>query len=64
MAIPGPGSATGRACRVRRAACWPVSVTPLEVYESGIHNRDERIHIDDIGRATEMHIDIVRRLLG
>ena len=29
-----------------------------------MHNKDERIHRDDLGVATELQIDIVRRLLG
>ena len=43
---------------------WPLRHTPLDVYEGGMHNRDERIHRDDLGTATEMQIDIVKRLLG
>ena len=43
---------------------WPVATTPLDVYEGGVHNKDERVHIDDVGLATAMHIDIVTRLLG
>ena len=43
---------------------WPVVRTPLDVYEGGMHNRDERIHRDDLGIATAMQIDIVTRLLG
>ena len=43
---------------------WPLTVTPLDVYEGGMHNKDERIHVDDLGIATAMQIDVVRRLLG
>ena len=43
---------------------WPLSVTPLDVYENGMHNKDERIHVDDLGIATAMQIDVVTRLLG
>lgn len=43
---------------------WPVAFTPLDIYESGIHNRDERIHVDDLGRAVEMQIAICRRITG
>lgn len=43
---------------------WPVTFTPLDVYEQGIHNRDERIHVDDLGRAVEMQIEICRRVVG
>lgn len=43
---------------------WPVAHTPLDVYEGGIHNRDERIHRDDLGLAVAMQIDICTRLLG
>lgn len=71
-AILVPGLSTGftDAAFVRQAfgtvayGFWPVSATPLEVYEQGIHNKDERIHIDDLGRATAMQIEICRRILG
>ncbi|MEI6688519.1 MAG: M20/M25/M40 family metallo-hydrolase [Thermoleophilia bacterium] len=43
---------------------WPLRHTPLEVYEGGMHNKDERINRDDLGLATAMQIDIVQRLLG
>lgn len=43
---------------------WPLKTTPLDVYEGGMHNRDERIHRDDLGRTTLMQIDVVQRLLG
>ena len=43
---------------------WPLRHTPLDVYEGGMHNKDERIHRDDLGLATAMQIDIVQRLLG
>ena len=43
---------------------WPLRHTPLDVYEGGMHNKDERIHRDDLGLATMMQIDIVQRLLG
>jgi acetylornithine deacetylase/succinyl-diaminopimelate desuccinylase-like protein len=43
---------------------WPVLHTPLEVYEGGMHNKDERIHVDDLGSAVALQLDVVRRLLG
>ena len=43
---------------------WPLTTTPLDVYEAGIHNRDERIHVDDLGVAVGMHIAIAESLLG
>ncbi|MBJ7248859.1 MAG: M20/M25/M40 family metallo-hydrolase [Thermoleophilia bacterium] len=43
---------------------WPLTYTPIDLYEGGMHNKDERIHRDDLGIATELQIDIVRRLLG
>jgi acetylornithine deacetylase/succinyl-diaminopimelate desuccinylase-like protein len=71
-AILVPGLSTGftDAAFVRQAfgtvayGFWPVVETPLQVYEHGIHNRDERIHIDDLGRATAMQIEICRRVVG
>ena len=43
---------------------WPVLRTPLDVYEGGMHNKDERIHVDDLGTAVALQLDVVRRLLG
>ncbi len=43
---------------------WPVLRTPLDVYEGGMHNQDERIHVDDLGTAVALQLDVVRRLLG
>lgn len=71
-AILVPGLSTGftDAAFIRQAfgtvayGFWPVSATPLEVYEQGIHNKDERIHIEDLGRATAMQIEICRRVVG
>ncbi len=71
-AVLVPGLSTGftDAAYVRQAfgtvayGFWPVTHTPLDVYVGGIHNRDERIHRDDLGIATALQIDIVERLLG
>lgn len=35
---------------------WPVRTTPLDVYLSGFHNRDERIHADDLLYAIRFHL--------
>ncbi len=43
---------------------WPSRRTPIEVYNGGFHNRDERIHSDDLAYATRFHIYAAERLLG
>ncbi len=43
---------------------WPVRATPLDVYNSGFHNVDERIHVDDLVLATKFHLHVVQTLLG
>lgn len=43
---------------------WPFRTMSLEDYEATFHNRDERIHVDDLLYATRFHLDVVRRLLG
>ncbi|MDQ3216840.1 MAG: M20/M25/M40 family metallo-hydrolase [Actinomycetota bacterium] len=43
---------------------WPVRTTPLDVYHSGFHNVDERIHVDDLVLATQFHLYVVQMLLG
>jgi acetylornithine deacetylase/succinyl-diaminopimelate desuccinylase-like protein len=42
----------------------PMRATPPEVVEAGIHNRDERVHVDDLPLAVQFHVDVARRLLG
>jgi acetylornithine deacetylase/succinyl-diaminopimelate desuccinylase-like protein len=37
---------------------WPIRHTPNEVLAGGMHGRDERIHVDDLGYATAFHIDV------
>jgi acetylornithine deacetylase/succinyl-diaminopimelate desuccinylase-like protein len=39
---------------------WPFRHTPSDVYGNGFHNRDERIHIDDLGYAVEFHLEACR----
>jgi acetylornithine deacetylase/succinyl-diaminopimelate desuccinylase-like protein len=39
---------------------WPIRHTPSEVLAAGVHGRDERIHVDDLGYATAFHIDVCR----
>ncbi|MBA3429923.1 MAG: M20/M25/M40 family metallo-hydrolase [Actinobacteria bacterium] len=43
---------------------WPMRRTPIDVYHGGVHNRDERIHADDLEYATRFHIYAAKRLLG
>lgn len=42
----------------------PFRSTPTRVVEEGFHNRDERVHVDDIALATEFHVLAARALLG
>jgi acetylornithine deacetylase/succinyl-diaminopimelate desuccinylase-like protein len=39
---------------------WPVRHTPPEVIYAGVHNRDERIHVDDLGYALEFTLHACR----
>jgi acetylornithine deacetylase/succinyl-diaminopimelate desuccinylase-like protein len=43
---------------------WPMRHTPVDVYIKGIHNKDERIHSDDLAYAVRFHIYAANRLLG
>ena len=43
---------------------WPLRHTPIDVYDGGFHNRDERIHVDDLVYATRFHIYAAQRVLG
>jgi acetylornithine deacetylase/succinyl-diaminopimelate desuccinylase-like protein len=35
---------------------WPQRYTPLDTYLDGVHNRDERIHVDDLEYAMRFHL--------
>lgn len=41
---------------------WPCKHTPLDVYHAGIHNKDERIHVDDLLYATRFHLHAARAI--
>ncbi len=41
---------------------WPQRTTPLDVYLGGVHNRDERVHVDDLLYAVRFHVHAARRL--
>jgi acetylornithine deacetylase/succinyl-diaminopimelate desuccinylase-like protein len=41
---------------------WPFRHTPNEVYGSGFHNRNERVHVDDLGYAVEFHLEACRAI--
>jgi acetylornithine deacetylase/succinyl-diaminopimelate desuccinylase-like protein len=43
---------------------WPWRYTDPDIYDAGFHNRDERIHVDDIAYATGAHLHIIREMLG
>ena len=42
----------------------PMRSTPAAVLESGVHNKDERVHVDDLLLGVRFHLDVARRLLG
>ena len=42
----------------------PFQTTPYDVIESGFHNRDERVHVDDIALSASFHEWLARDLLG
>jgi acetylornithine deacetylase/succinyl-diaminopimelate desuccinylase-like protein len=43
---------------------WPLRTTPYETATAGLHAHDERIHVDDLGYATEFHLEVCGALLG
>jgi acetylornithine deacetylase/succinyl-diaminopimelate desuccinylase-like protein len=42
----------------------PFRTTPAEVVQSGYHNKDERVHVDDLALSARFHEFAVRHLLG
>jgi acetylornithine deacetylase/succinyl-diaminopimelate desuccinylase-like protein len=43
---------------------WPTRTTPLEVMQAGVHNRDERIHVDDLAYGTRFLLHAARTVVG
>ena len=43
---------------------WPTRHTPLDVMQAGVHNRDERIHVDDVGYAARFLLHAARTVAG
>lgn len=43
---------------------WPTRTTPYDVVRDGVHGNDERIHVDDLGYATDVQLRLCRALLG
>jgi acetylornithine deacetylase/succinyl-diaminopimelate desuccinylase-like protein len=43
---------------------WPIRRTPLELIQAGVHNRDERIHVDDVAYATRFLLHAARTVAG
>jgi len=41
---------------------WPCRYTPIDILHAGVHNRDERIHIDDLGYALDFHLEACRTI--
>ena len=39
---------------------WPVRHTPLDVIYNGMHNRDERIHVDDLAYGLDFTLHACR----
>jgi acetylornithine deacetylase/succinyl-diaminopimelate desuccinylase-like protein len=68
LPVISPGFADSHFMRARFGTVaygfWPQRRTPVDVYYGGFHNRDERIHVDDLVYATRFHIYAARRLLG
>jgi len=42
----------------------PFLATPATVIEAGYHNRDERVHVDDLALSVDFHRSAVQQLLG
>ncbi len=42
----------------------PIRSTPAAVLEAGAHNKDERLHVDDLLLGVRFHLDVARRLLA
>jgi acetylornithine deacetylase/succinyl-diaminopimelate desuccinylase-like protein len=43
---------------------WPTRTTPVELMQATVHNRDERIHVDDVAYATRFLLHAARAVVG
>ncbi len=43
---------------------WPTRRTPLDVMQAGVHNRDERIHVDDLAYAARFLLHAAHTVAG
>jgi acetylornithine deacetylase/succinyl-diaminopimelate desuccinylase-like protein len=43
---------------------WPTRYTPPAVVQAGVHNRDERVHVDDVGYAARFMLHAARTVAG
>jgi acetylornithine deacetylase/succinyl-diaminopimelate desuccinylase-like protein len=41
---------------------WPCRYTPPDVRDAGVHNRDERVHVDDLAYAVAFHVEACREI--
>jgi acetylornithine deacetylase/succinyl-diaminopimelate desuccinylase-like protein len=53
-------SAWGTVCH----GFWPTRTTPVELMQATVHNRDERIHVDDLAYATRFLLHAARAVVG
>jgi acetylornithine deacetylase/succinyl-diaminopimelate desuccinylase-like protein len=53
-------SAWGTVCH----GFWPTRTTPVELMRASVHNRDERIHVDDVAYATSFLLHAARAVVG
>ena len=49
---------------VQAIGYYPLLTTPASVVEEGYHNRNERVHIDDLGAGVEYHVRLAHDVLG
>jgi acetylornithine deacetylase/succinyl-diaminopimelate desuccinylase-like protein len=42
----------------------PFATTPAHVIDAGYHNKDERVHVDDIALSADFHEQLARELLA
>jgi acetylornithine deacetylase/succinyl-diaminopimelate desuccinylase-like protein len=68
--LPSLGTGFTDSSFLRAAGCQaaygfqPFFTTPLEVLESGYHNADERVHVDDLEASVRFHLHLARTLLS
>ena len=62
--MPGLSRLVGDPRLLRHWEGTPFVTTPAHVIDAGYHNKDERVHVDDVALSADFHVHAARTLLA